>query len=332
MTKITMSSTTITENTNPETYPRKAWLAALLNAVAFPLGYIYVGRWQRALTMFVFLPLGFFVFAWTGALGKFYGLIASIVFLGALYVFFIVDVVRLARHEKDYTLKSYNRWYYYIVIYLALSFATETLKPYRGDIYGYDFLRFPSGSMMPTVLAGDFVIANTRYYGNHKAQRGDIVAFDYPKDPSVVYAKRIIGLPGDRIQYVNKQIIINGEPVEQTFIEDYVPENDRSNLLNRKAEHVENFQYSILIDNQRPIINGEFTIPEGQYFVMGDNRDNSNDSRFWGFVPQDNIKAKILYVWLSYSPYDYSFRSERMGLRLDQPDTGVEKAIPQANS
>lgn len=327
-----MSSITITENTNHETSPRKAWLAALLNAIAFPLGYFYVGRWQRALAMFAVLPLGFLVFAWTGALGKVYGLAASLVFISAMYVYYIVDVVRLARHEKDYALKPYNRWYYYVVIYLALSFATEAFKPYRGDVYGYDFLRFPSGSMMPTALEGDFVIADTRYYSNHPAQRGDIVAFDYPKDPSVIYAKRIIGLPGDRIQYVNKKIIVNGEPVTQTLIDDYVPEYDDHNLLTRKAEQVDNFQYSILIDNQRPIINCEVTIPDGQYFVMGDNRDNSNDSRYWGFVPQDNIKAKILYVWLSYSPYSHTFRTERMGLRLDQPERGKVPAISQANS
>lgn len=194
--------------------------------------------------------------------------------------------------------------------------------------------QIPSGSMMPTLLDGDFILVNKFNYGlrdpvaRHKfydiglPERGDIVVFKYPQNPNIDYIKRVIGLPGDKIIYRNKSLYIKPacpqnddscpdyQQVVQTFVNkgEY---NDGALPLTRYTSEMPEKTHDILVNNnilprvmhyfkQRGTARDEFVVPEGQYFVMGDNRDNSLDGRFWGFVPEQNLVGEAVAIWMSF--------------------------------
>jgi signal peptidase I len=192
----------------------------------------------------------------------------------------------------------------------------------------YEPFKIPSPSMVPTLLVGDLILVNKFTYGirlpliNKKIleindpQRGDVMVFKYPKDMSLDYIKRVVGTPGDRVVYKNKQLIINGTPVSYAPLPDYLDEQ----RLTYSKQYVETFgagDHKILNNPQAPnelsnidnypmreacTYNSEgfaCTVPAGHYFMMGDNRDNSADSRYWGFVPDKNIVGKAFYVWMN---------------------------------
>jgi signal peptidase I len=211
---------------------------------------------------------------------------------------------------------------FFPVILIVLLLRSFLVEPFR----------IPSGSMMPTLLIGDFILVNKFAYGvrlpvshtkiieNGEPQRGDIVVFRFPNDPTVDYIKRVVGLPGDRIQYVDKQIIINGKPVKQTPLDLYQgvgkgKDNTGATLI---AEDLDSVSHDILIREKQAPQPGRFVlsegviVPEGHYFAMGDNRDNSNDSRFWGFIPEGNLVGKAFFRWMSFDweldgfPVDFS--------------------------
>ena len=191
--------------------------------------------------------------------------------------------------------------------------------------------RIPSGSMMPTLLVGDFILVNKFSYGfrlpvlNTKVievgepERGDVVVFRYPENPSVDYIKRVIGLPGDRIGYFNKQLFINGEPAKQSGWDTYIGEGAGSSMTGakRRTEWLGDVKHDILIDTSRGTVEGEFIVPEGQYFMMGDNRDNSNDSRYWGYVPEENLVGKAFLIWMSWDGQAGGINFGRIGSDIE---------------
>jgi signal peptidase I len=194
--------------------------------------------------------------------------------------------------------------------------------------------QIPSGSMMPTLLDGDFILVNKFNYGLRDPvvrnkfieiglpERGDVAVFKYPNEPQIDYIKRVIGLPGDRIIYRNKSLYIKPvckpadkacsdfEQVVKTFRpEDSTP--DGSYGLSRYTSNMPNKTHDILIDDQvmprtqhyyqqAGTQRDEFVVPEGHYYVMGDNRDNSLDGRFWGFVPEENLVGEAVAIWMSF--------------------------------
>ena len=174
--------------------------------------------------------------------------------------------------------------------------------------------RIPSGSMMPTLLIGDFILVNKFAYGvrlpvlNNKIievgepKRGDIVVFRFPKQPEVDYIKRVIGLPGDRIGYFDKKIYVNGQLAAQTALNVYEGVGQGRNMTGavRLEENLESVKHDILIMRGAATVQDVFVVPEGHYFVMGDNRDNSNDSRYWGFVPEGNLVGKAFFIWMNW--------------------------------
>lgn len=178
----------------------------------------------------------------------------------------------------------------------------------------FEPFRIPSGSMMPTLLIGDFILVNKYAYGVRlpvvhtkildigEPQRGDIAVFRYPRNPKLDYIKRIVGLPGDRIAYYNKTLFINGQPVQMESLGYYHPEGEAQpdrGLLEVK-EQLGDIEHRILISAGKPGYDGEYVVPEGQYFAVGDNRDNSNDSRYWGFVPEENLVGKAVMIWFNW--------------------------------
>ncbi|NGM87419.1 signal peptidase I [Parapusillimonas sp. SGNA-6] len=189
--------------------------------------------------------------------------------------------------------------------------------------------RIPSGSMLPTLESGDLILVNKFQYGIRlpvidkkvielgSPKRGDVMVFRYPVDPDVDYIKRVVGLPGDVIQYQNKVLSVNGKPVEHTRDGDYF-EPDRANYVGRYTEKLGDVQHDILLNKQAAqdymaitdypyrdncdyFGNGvRCTVPEGHYFMMGDNRDNSLDSRYWGFVPDHYIVGRAFFIWMNF--------------------------------
>jgi signal peptidase I len=192
------------------------------------------------------------------------------------------------------------------VLLIVLLFRSFLFEPFK----------IPSGSMIPTLLIGDFILVNKFAYGlklpvlNTKfisvgePERGDVVVFRYPKDPSVNFIKRMVGLPGDNITYRNKTLYINGDPVP--IVEDgrysdvpvkcSTPASD-ARLINEQLGDV---QHQSLIHLGSPGRDGQWKVPEGHYFVMGDNRDRSNDSREWGFVPEENLMGRAVGIWMNF--------------------------------
>ncbi|HBR96625.1 MAG TPA: signal peptidase I [Gammaproteobacteria bacterium] len=194
----------------------------------------------------------------------------------------------------------------------------------------FEPFRIPSGSMIPTLLVGDFILVNKFTYGirlpvtNTKIldlstpKSGDVAVFRFPRDPSLDYIKRIIGVPGDRIRYYNKTLTINGQPVPVEKIGLFQPPEASSpaqNLLELK-ENLQGVEHRALVSLDKRVINGEWVVPEGHYFVMGDNRDNSNDSRFWGYVPEENLVGKAMIIWMHWNWNTGGLAWERLGNRI----------------
>ena len=195
----------------------------------------------------------------------------------------------------------------------------------------YEPFKIPSSSMVPTLLVGDLILVNKFTYGirlpvlnkkvidvNHP-ERGDVMVFKYPNDMSQDYIKRVVGVPGDTIVYENKRLSVNGKPVAYTPLDDYL--DDESPVYHKQlVENLSGVPHRILNSDNKPGIEVGIvenfpkreacdfsyekftcTVPEGNYFMMGDNRDHSLDSRYWGFVPDKNIVGKAFFVWMNFS-------------------------------
>ena len=170
--------------------------------------------------------------------------------------------------------------------------------------------QIPSGSMLPTLKIGDFILVNKFEYGLRlpvigtkvldlgEPERGDVVVFKFPENPKVHYIKRLVGLPGDTIVYHNKRLFVNGVEQEVTLKAQIPPTNPKQFLF---EENLGGVTHEIYKDNTPARISYEWVVPQGHYFMIGDNRDNSNDSRFWGFVPEELLVGKAFAVWMSWT-------------------------------
>ena len=193
----------------------------------------------------------------------------------------------------------------------------------------FEPFRIPSSSMLPTLEIGDFLLVNKSVYGvrlpiiNKKIisisdpERGDIFVFRFPKNPSQNYIKRVMGLPGDVIEYRQKRLFINGEEVrfDQAKNYDFLDASMSKHAVTQVTAKLSNdVIHRVLVNPQRPSSSGRWTVPEGHYFAMGDNRDHSADSRSWGFVPEENIVGKAFFIWFHYdSVTDRGVNFSRIG-------------------
>ena len=189
--------------------------------------------------------------------------------------------------------------------------------------------RIPSGSMEPTLLPGDFILVNKFSFGirlpviNTKIidlgspSRGDVTVFRYPEDPSVAFIKRIVGLPGDHLEYRDKQLYVNGEPVERKVLTGM---DDGKNGYQQVLETLDGATYTTYIRNGQ---NGgrsaqyKVDVPPGHYFALGDNRDNSRDSRFWGFLPEENLIGKAFFIWMNWDCVTGNGHCNRIGNTIE---------------
>ena len=211
-----------------------------------------------------------------------------------------------APNSPDPMLVEYSKSFFPVIlaVFLIRSFIAEPFK-------------IPSGSMMPTLLAGDFILVNKFTYGlrvpilnstfieTSHPKRGDVFVFHYPPDPSIDYIKRVVGLPGDKILYQDKQLYINGQKLDMAYIDDYSYESAGLNQVHAKRfeEQLGDVKHDLLIEENSMSREGAFEVPEGHYFAMGDNRDNSRDSRYWGFVPERNLVGKAFFIWWNFDQF-----------------------------
>jgi signal peptidase I len=186
--------------------------------------------------------------------------------------------------------------------------------------------RIPSGSMEPTLLPGDFILVNKFSYGlrlpvlNNKIidlgepERGDVVVFRYPEDPSIAFIKRIVGLPGDKLEYRDKQLYINDKPITQEVI----PRSAGDNMgITQFIEYLGENGHQMQIMEGRPDREMKYEVPEGQYFAMGDNRDNSRDSRVWGTLPEQNLIGKAFLIWMNWDCITFNGHCSRIGSTIE---------------
>ena len=215
-----------------------------------------------------------------------------------------------------------------LIIEYARSFFPILLIVFLLRSFLFEPFRIPTGSLEPTLLMGDFILVNKYHYGIrlpvvHKKiyetaspQRGDIMVFRWPPNPSVDFIKRVIGLPGDRIKYINKELYVNGQKLPQEFLKDSLAEGEDNQEwpVQEKNEDLLGLKHHVFIDNKKFAQDfDDIIVPPGMYFVMGDNRDDSADSRYWGFVPEKNIVGKAVMIWMSFEHGKYGVRWNRIG-------------------
>jgi signal peptidase I len=175
--------------------------------------------------------------------------------------------------------------------------------------------QIPSESMENTLLIGDYLLVNKLCYGGtglgdhlmpyQKITRGDIIVFHYPVDPQQHFVKRVIGVPGDRLRMVNKKVFINGKALDEPYVHFVEPLNDQfRDSFPRVDIPARRLEGDWWLQMQKLVVDGQLIVPEGHYFVMGDNRDDSLDSRYWGFVPQENIIGRPLVIYWSVRDWD----------------------------
>ena len=211
---------------------------------------------------------------------------------------------RAAEAMREPILVEYARSFFPVIL-IVLLFRSFLAEPFK----------IPSGSMMPTLLVGDFILVNKFAYGlrlpvlNTKIlavgepQRGDVFVFRYPRNPKVDYIKRVIGLPGDEITYRNKVVYVNGKEIPQTDLGPYLGSGDEGRKMagaELRHEMLPGAEHDLLTWPLHAGAEGTFRVPAGHYFAMGDNRYNSEDSRYWGFVPEANLVGRAFVIWMNW--------------------------------
>jgi signal peptidase I len=296
----------------------KKWIAAVLGLLIQPAGMLYVARpgWAAAyFALAAMIALGsMFVLRDREWAGNVVALLVAIICA--------IHAYRLAGDSREIRRPWYSRWYGLIgigAVFVALAFGVRAFL--------FEPFRFPSESMAPSIEPRAHLIVQKWGYGNYgtygihlmrtgmssEVRRGDIIVFEYPEDTALSFAKRVIGLPRDRISYTNKRLKVNDEEIPIRRIGDYV-HRDRVAPSLQYLERLGDREYAIRIEPEAPAAvpivkafplkeNCAYTaeglscrVPDGHYFVLGDNRDNSSDSRTWGFVPARNVIGKVQYV------------------------------------
>jgi signal peptidase I len=234
--------------------------------------------------------------------------------------FYLLDVLfwakKRSKEQKMPKLIEYARSFFpiFLIVLLLRSFLIE---PFR----------IPSGSLEPTLLVGDFVAVSKFAYGLRlpvlekkivsisEPKVGDIAVFRWPPDPSYDYIKRVIGRPGDTIVYHNKHLSINGQEIPQHFL-GYTTDESSGRAVAKYRENLNGVEHDIFIRPDIPATDFSITVPPNSSFMMGDNRDDSADSRFWGFVADRYLRGKAFFIWMSWNSHTDQIRWSRIGHTL----------------
>jgi signal peptidase I len=255
---------------------RSPLLAGLLGLLSPGLGHLYLGEPARGLLVVLAVYLAIAVLGALGLLAQFWGFVGEWCLMLALLLFAIIDPVLLARARagQAYALKRYNRWYVYLLAGLLLSAVPGLTGTSRGRALGYETYRNPAASMQPTLMPEEYFLADTRGFPGATPGRGEVVVYRYPPDPRMVFVKRVVAVGPARVALHEGRLLIDGVEVPETY--PHAPAATR---------------YSLEMEERK--------LGKGEVFVLGDNRDNSDDSRMQGGVPLDNILGRATVVWWS---------------------------------
>jgi len=299
---------------NEELIKKRYKTLAVLFSMVFPgLGHLYVGKWKIS----IFIPFTFVLligaFAWTGLILVNFGMMLYVTILLLWYLGLMVWVFQLARNQSGVSLNKSQRWYFYILYVLVWYFLFGIVNSYlvqnRADVFGFESFHIPATSMAPTLIGNDFIMVDTWAYKNANPVVGDVVVFKYPRDKKVKYIKRIIAKPGDHVAYYDKRLFINRKEIKREFVGDYDGESTEYEM-EEYTEQLGDIFYNITHIPSRPGQDAEYIVPENFYFVLGDSRDNSNDSRYWGMLDENLIHGKAKYIFFSIS--------KSLGIRYDR--------------
>ena len=277
--------------------PRKWWVAVILSLVQPGLGQIYNGQIQKAIIIYALSLLLIPVMIICVKAGFIRTLLVALVLLTSIYYIWVaVDAGRTSlKNSKEYFLKKCNKVVIYICIIIAAYAATNMISVLVKNNFIQTF-KFRSGSMEPTLLVGDWIFVD-RSQQARNPQRGDLIVFAFPEDESKDFIKRVVAIGGDTVEIRDKQLILNGKIVKEEYIK-----HGGEHILPSSISGRDNF--------------GPITVPANSFFVLGDNRDNSFDSRFFGFVDRSKIKGKVKSIYLSWDSERNAIRWERIGKEL----------------
>lgn len=236
-------------------------------------------------------------------------------------IIYLLDILIWSKkrtpEQKPNKIIEYSRSFFPI-FFLVLLLRSFLIEPFR----------IPSSSLEPTLLVGDFLAVNKFAYGFRlpvwekkvipvaNPKTGQIAVFRWPPDPSYDYIKRVIGVPGDKVSYHNKLLTINGKPMPQTFIE-YTTDESSGKTVAKYRENLNGIIHDIYVRPEVAAEDFDIEVPAGQYFMMGDNRDDSADSRFWGFVADNYLRGRAFIVWMSWNGKTDSIRWSKIGRMIN---------------
>lgn len=281
--------------------PRKAWISGIITLFAIGLGHIYAGEAKKGIKLYllgqgilllIFLPLIYFF------------PVTIVVFLAVVSVFLfliycIVDAVKISKKKRIiYTLKKYNKWYVYLTCLVLSYFIIQPLISTSIKVFLVQAYKIPAGSLKPTLLIGDHILAKKLFAVKAGINRGDMIIFPFPEDTAKDFIKRVVAIGGETIEIVNKKVFINGKLIEEPYVVHSDPHIIPEGLQPR--------------DNYGPSM-----VPEDLLFVMGDNRDQSYDSRFWGFIEKAAVTGKACTIYWSWDKENFKVRWNRIGKKIE---------------
>lgn len=301
---------------------RKPWIAFVLSQLCPGWGQIYNRDWRWVgFTVATVVPLSTLstIFLFDSlkqiALAIGLGLLLSLVLSVQAYR----RAKRVPVIERD---ARELRWWHIAYRIFGVYFLFAALLFSFPDGYGLFMptrlrsFQIPSESMVPNLLIGDRLVADGWAYWGKEPARGDVVVFDYPKDPEIKFVKRLIGLPGDLIEFKKGELYLNGKIVPQRRTENF-PLEASNRLATEYLETIDSSEHVIFrIQPGWHEDYGPVAVPPGKYFVAGDNRDRSSDSRFWGFVSRDQLIGRMAYIYFSWNSDTNSLRKERIGMSV----------------
>lgn len=256
---------------------RRPLLALVLSLIQPGLGQVYNGQLLKGITVF---GIGFALVFFISVTGMFYifkPMVTAVIVMLCFFLYILGDAFFGARRIGEIELKPYNKWYIYLIIILISSFL---IQPFQTRMLKAKSYKIPSDAMAPTLISGDHITVNLKAYQYKKPQRSDVIVFIYPEDESKDFIKRVVGVEGDIIEIREKQLYVNGILESKP----YAVHKDNAII----PAHVSKRDYY-----------GPQQVPKDMFFVLGDNRDRSADSRFWGFVGNEHIRGKAVYIYWS---------------------------------
>ncbi len=280
--------------------PRSKWKAAFFTLLTMGLGHIYCGEVKRG---FIFFAIHYVLVLLSFILLKLSPSITNLATIALVmlsyFVYCLADALKVSRKKTHYyELQKYNRWYIYVVIILIFLVIPRPLtRSYIKENVAKTF-NIPAGSMIPTLLIGDMLLAKTDPISKAGIKRGELVIFKYPQERSRIFLKRVIAMGRETLTIKNKKVLIDDVEIEEPYIFNSDPQIITSKSIPR--------------DNLKSV-----KIPKGQMFVLGDNRDDSYDSRYWGFVKKSDIIGKAAFLFWSWDHDNYKVRWDRIGKILD---------------